>query len=145
MKFLQEIGSTFDPVKRSLEANVAMLAQANQRPQSVVSPFCSCCNSGKEWSLGPQGLSALNSDYRKYLSEYFRTTLLVFGKYARSVDIEYPFSTLKVGVERVTQGGVIPWSINANTIKDTNPIRFKEELCHYESTPICRRSTATVT
>ncbi|MDA0856115.1 MAG: hypothetical protein O2900_09090 [Proteobacteria bacterium] len=36
MKFLQEIGSAFDPVRRSLEANVAKLAQANQRPQSVL-------------------------------------------------------------------------------------------------------------
>jgi hypothetical protein len=32
MKFLQEIGSAFDPVRRSLEANVAKLAQADQRP-----------------------------------------------------------------------------------------------------------------
>ncbi|HCV87336.1 MAG TPA: hypothetical protein DGB85_12245 [Deltaproteobacteria bacterium] len=66
--------------------------------------------------LGQQGPLIPNLDYQEYLSEYFRTTFQVFGKYARSVDVEYPFSTLTCSVGRVTQGGVIPWSINANTI-----------------------------
>ena len=59
----------------------------------------------------------INSNYRKYLSKYFRTTLQVFGKYARSVDVEYPFSTLAYSVGRVTQGGVIPWLSNAKLIQ----------------------------
>ena len=64
-----------------------------------------------------KGPVALNSNYRKYLSEYFRTTLQVFGKYARSVDVEYPFSTLAFSVGRVTQGGVMPWLSNAKLIQ----------------------------
>ncbi|MEC8359760.1 MAG: hypothetical protein VXZ92_08230, partial [SAR324 cluster bacterium] len=64
-----------------------------------------------------KGPLALNSNYRKYLSKYFRTTLQVPVKYARSVDVEYPFSTLAFSVGKVTQGGVIPWLSNAKLIQ----------------------------